>query len=473
MNEQSRNFAPRIPIFAKFMSALLIVVLLVGLLAASFARRAVETEFELYINGNRRRQTDALAQLLARYYDRNGGWDDVEKVLNRPAPNPAPQQEPNQRPPQERDIWEALGGRVLIADQDGIIVVDSAGVMAGQVVDERDLHLGSPIVTRAGQKVGTTLIAVGDDKSIAQIAFLQQMQRAVLIAVAIAGSIALLLGAVLTWGMIRPLRNLTTAVHATAHGDFSQRVQTRTNDEIGDLADAFNQMSSQLNRSETARRQMTADIAHELRTPLTVIQGNIEALQDGIFPLTADSLTPIADKTELLTRLVEDLRQLALVEAGQLHLDLQPVQICDLAARLVEAFQPIIAGKKLHTNLVEAPSLPMVNVDAQRLEQVFNNLLVNAIRHTPADGTVTINCQPDGGMVRVIISDTGNGIPADKLPHLFERFYRVDAGRGRTDGSGTGLGLAVAKSIVEAHGGEIGAENGKNGAVFWFTLPIN
>ena len=478
MNQESPPKYPRIPIFVKFMGALLIVVLLVGVLGTLFARRAVESQFQLYVDNNNRRQTDALANVLARYYERNGGWDEVESVLHNPFPRLAPPENSNQPHPPSRDMWTALGARALIVGGDGIVVADSAREMQGEKINEATMRLGSPIVVR-GERVGTAIVAAANDLSAAQSSFLRQMNRVLFTAVAIAGAIALLLGGVLTWGMIRPLRKLRTAVNAVAHGDLSQRVETRANDEIGDLADAFNQMSAQLDRSETSRRQMTADIAHELRTPLTVIQGNVEALQDGIFPLTTESLDPIADKTKLLTRLVEDLRQLALAEAGQLVLDREETAVCALVERLITSFQPMIAAAQVITYLVPSPALPKLNVDSQRLQQVFNNLLSNAIRHTPAGGTVTIRCQPDGAFIRISIADTGDGVPADKLPYLFERFYRVDdgrgseRGRGRGDGRGIGLGLAVAKSIVEAHGGEIGAENGADGgAVFWFTLPL-
>jgi len=454
------------------MGALLVVVLLVGVLGSLLARRAVESQFQLYVDGNNRRQTSALAQVLARYYERNGSWDEVESVLHDPLPRLGPSENRNQQHQSGRDIWEAMGGQVLIINNDGIVVADSAQEMEGDEINAATVRLGSPIVVN-GEQVGTAIVATAKDSSVAQTAFLQQMNRVLFMAVAIAGGIALLLGAVLTWGMIRPLHKLRTAVNAVAHGDLSQRVETRANDEIGDLADAFNQMSAQLEYSETSRRQMTADIAHELRTPLTVIQGNVEALQDGIFPLTTESLDPIADKTKLLTRLVEDLRQLALAEAGQLYLDREETAVCALAERLVNSFQPMAAAAQVHITLTPSPALPRMNVDSQRLQQVFNNLLSNAIRHTPAGGTVTIGCQPDGAAIRINITDTGDGVPADKLPYLFERFYRVDDGRGRGDGSGIGLGLAVAKSIVEAHGGEIGAENGANGgAIFWFTLPL-
>jgi signal transduction histidine kinase len=441
-------------------------------LGSLLARRAVESQFQLYVDNNNRRQTTALAQVLSRYYERNGSWDEVESVLHDPLPRLSSSGNRNQPRPSGHDLWEAMGARALIVNNDGIVVADSAQEMEGEEINTATMRLGSPI--RVGDvQVGTAIVAAATDSSAAQTAFLRQMNRVLFMAVAIAGGIALLLGAVLTWGMIRPLHKLRTAVNAVAHGDLSQRVQTRANDEIGDLADAFNQMSTQLDRSETSRRQMTADIAHELRTPLTVIQGNVEALQDGIFPLTLDALDPIADKTKLLTRLVEDLRQLALAEAGELHLDREETAVCALAERLINSFQPMAAAAEVNITVVPSPTLPNVNVDSQRLQQVFNNLLSNAIRHTPAGGTVTIGCQPDGATIRISIADTGDGVPADKLPYLFERFYRVDDGRGRGDGSGIGLGLAVAKSIVEAHGGVIGAKNGADGgAIFWFTLPL-
>lgn len=480
MNQNTPSKSPRISLFVKFMGALLVVVLLVGVLGTLLARRAVESQFQLYVDGNNRRQTDAIAQLLSRYYQRNDSWDGVEAVLNDPLPRlgASGNQNQNQSRPTRHNLWEAMGAQVLIIDNDGIVVADSTEEMEGDEIDAATIRLGSPI--RDGNvRVGTLIVATATDSSAAQTAFLRQMNRVLFLAVAIAGGMALLLGAVLTWGMIRPLHKLRTAVNAVAHGDLSQRVQTRANDEIGDLADAFNQMSAQLDRSETSRRQMTADIAHELRTPLTVIQGNVEALQDGIFPLTAESLDPIADKTELLARLVEDLRQLALAEAGELHLDREETAVCALAERLANSFQPMAAAAEVNIAFAPSPVLPNVNVDSQRLQQVFNNLFSNAIRHTPAGGTVTICCQPDGAAIRISIADTGDGVPADKLPYLFERFYRVDdgrgseRGRGHGDGSGIGLGLSVAKSIVEAHGGKIGAENGTDGgAVFWFTLPL-
>jgi signal transduction histidine kinase len=251
-------------------------------------------------------------------------------------------------------------------------------------------------------------------------------------------------------------------------------VRVEADDEIGDLGQAFNQMAAELERAEVLRRQMTADIAHELRTPLSVIQGNVEALQDGLFPLTLEALEPIQTKTELLGRLVEDLRNLALAEAGQLPLDRQPTDLASLAEGAVTAFQPAAEAKGITLGLIAPPGLPPADADPQRIEQVLVNLLSNALRHTPAGGRVEIElASAASNRLTLRITDTGPGIPPEALPNVFERFYRVDRGRGRGEGGdGTGLGLAVARSIVEAHGGIIKVENAPGrGASFWFALP--
>ncbi len=221
---------------------------------------------------------------------------------------------------------------------------------------------------------------------------------------------------------------------------------------------------------------MTADIAHELRTPLSVIQGNVEALQDGIFPLTADSLKPIRAKTNLLTRLVEDLRQLSLAEAGQLPLDKTPTDLAALIQRALTDFQATAESKQISLQTNSSPDLPLVDVDPQRIEQVLVNLLSNALRHTPVGGKIDVKVGMDGnGRVRLTIRDTGPGVFAEEAVNVFERFYRVDQGRAREDnGGGSGLGLAVVRSIIETHDGQIGVDSDPGqGAAFWFTLPVS
>ncbi len=472
--ERSRTWRPRAGLFLKLLAAFVIVVLVVGILVTWLTGRATRQEFRLYTTSIGQRQAERIAPLLTVFYLINRSWEGVEEVLTAPQMGMMTRrQEGMLGRPGEMDMWHMLGNQVLIADAKGEIVADSRDELIGAKVDSESLSAGASIVVD-GKQVGTVLVTVGALTEVDNDLFLRQMSRATLLATLVAGVIALALGATITWGVTRPMRELTEATRAIAAGDLTQRVRVKADDEISDLARAFNQMAAELERAEALRRQMTADIAHELRTPLSVIQGNVEALQDGVFPLTLEALEPIQAKTELLGRLVEDLRNLALAEAGQLPLDRQPTDLAGLAEGAVMAFQPAAEAKGITLELGVAPGLPAADADPQRIEQVLVNLLSNALRHTPAGGRVEIELAPEpAGRLSVRITDTGPGIPPDALPNVFERFYRVDRGRGRgAGGDGTGLGLAVARSIVEAHGGAIQVENAPGrGASFWFTLP--
>ncbi|MFQ5399926.1 MAG: sensor histidine kinase [Anaerolineae bacterium] len=465
----------RISLFIKLMGAFTLILLVVGTLVTWMSRRVTRDEFTLYITVASRRQAQALVPLLSSYYQANGTWDGVEEVLRTPPRDRHPRPEFGIGPPGLRgtDIWEITGTRALVVDTIGRVAADTAGELVGVEVTAEDLAAGVPISLN-GERVGTVLVSLRDQSSAQNEAFLHQVNRAIVLAVLIGSAAALGLSGIIAWGVTRPLRQLTVAAEAIAEGNLQQTVDIAPGDEVGDLAAAFNQMSVWLTRAEQLRQQMTADIAHELRTPITVIQGNVDALQDGVFPLTAEALEPIRAKTSLLARLVEDLRQLALAEAGQLTLDRQPADLCRLLDRIITGFRAEAEAKQIVLALECGDKLLQANIDPQRIEQVMVNLLSNAIRHTPARGKVHVTAVLQAGSLRVEIKDTGTGIPPNEIANVFERFYRVEKGRARErDGSGSGLGLAVARSIVEAHGGEIGAESQPGeGATFWFTLPV-
>jgi signal transduction histidine kinase len=252
-----------------------------------------------------------------------------------------------------------------------------------------------------------------------------------------------------------------------------------TRDEIGELGNAFNGMAASLEKAERLRREMTADIAHELRNPIAVLQGNLEAVVDGVLPPTADNLEPLLDQTHLLARLVDDLRTLALAEAGQLGLERAPTDPAALAQSVVAQFQPQAEAKGVALRLQTQAALPRVMLDPQRISQVLGNLLSNALRHTPEGGSVVCRVTGDAeagagrepAVVTFSVRDTGSGIPAEALPRIFERFYRADGGRSRADG-GTGLGLTIARQLVEAHGGKIWAKSEPGqGTEVGFWLP--
>jgi two-component system sensor histidine kinase BaeS len=299
---------------------------------------------------------------------------------------------------------------------------------------------------------------------------------------------SLIVGLVLSRGMSRPLSNLTAATRAVAAGDLSVRVSARYPGEVGELAAAFNQMAKDLARADELRRNLTADVAHELRTPLSVIRGKLEGVLDGVYPATPEHLEPVLEETRLLTHLVEDLRLLALAEAGQLALEKRPMDIGDLLRDAQVNFGPQASDRGVTLALDLPPGLPEVVADRRRIAQVLGNLLTNALRHTPQGGCVTLsaNAVPPpagpalgaaeggtgGGMVEVTVADTGTGIPPEDLPYIFERFWRGEKSRSRA-GGGIGLGLAIAKQLVEMHGGAIrvGSAPGK-GSAFTFTLPV-
>lgn len=273
-----------------------------------------------------------------------------------------------------------------------------------------------------------------------------------------------------------PLRETMQATDALACGDLSARVSVEGSREFRHFARSFNRMAEALETADRQRRELMADVAHELRTPLSVIQGNLEGLRDGVYQATPDHLALVLDETHKLSRLVEDLRLLTLAEAGQLTLDVQTMNVCQLLADVRDAYACQAQEANIALALEMADSLPRLNADPQRLGQVFGNLLTNALRHTPPGGTVTLGAAPVAGEQELAlwVSDTGEGIPPDDLARIFDRFWRGDEARSRTTGGGSGLGLAIAKSLVEAHGGRIWAESEMGqGTVITCLFPLS
>jgi two-component system sensor histidine kinase BaeS len=269
------------------------------------------------------------------------------------------------------------------------------------------------------------------------------------------------------------LRELTAATRAMAQGRLGQQVPIRSRDELGELAVSFNQMSSDLAKSNELRRQMTADVAHELRAPLTVMAGYIEALRDGILQPTPGRFEAMNLEAQQLKRLVDDLRTLSLADAGELTVSRQAVAPQALLQRVQAAFSPQAAQARITLRLTSEEPLPELHVDPERIVQVLENLVSNAIRHTGGGGEIALSARREGTDVHLVVKDSGRGITPEALPHVFDRFYRAEAGRA-AEGGESGLGLAIAKSIVEAHGGGITAESPglEHGATFTVRLPV-
>lgn len=463
------------------------LVILVGAVITYFvARPAVATQYQVYVSRRGQLSAELWAPRLADYYAQTGDWAGVETLLvELSAQTTSPGQQGKGQGGGQGQGASAGQGRgrtgpdehVLLADADGRIVLDSEGELVGQQLLESDMALGVP-VSVGDRRVGTLLVTTPESDLSAALTedFLNALNRGVLLAAVVAGLVALLMGVLLVRQIIAPLRNLQSAAGAIAGGDLAQRVSVTSRDEVGDLGRAFNQMAEALEQDERLRRQMVADIAHELRTPLTVIQGQVEALLDGVFPLTTDQLAPIHDQIILLARLVSDLRELALAEAGQLAIQRSPLDLGDLVTRVVGAVEPVATEKDITLALDVFPGLPPISADSDRLSQVLHNLLNNALRHTPPGGEIKVQAryeQADASEVRLVVQDNGDGIPSEHLPHVFDRFYRADPARSRSSGS-AGLGLAIVRAIVEAHGGRVNATSDGvpgHGSTFTVYLP--
>jgi histidine kinase len=274
--------------------------------------------------------------------------------------------------------------------------------------------------------------------------------------------------------IVAPLQEMTNASQRIAEGRYDERVAISGQDELASLGESFNQMAEKLETTESMRRRLLGDVSHELRTPLTAIKGYMEALMDGVLPASPETFDQVRREADRLSRLVDDLQELSRVEAGAFPLDLHPVSLSMLVQTTAKRLSPAYESKNVHLTLNLPADLPQVLADEDRLIQVLTNLLGNALMYTPSSGEVTVLAERAGNVVQVLVRDTGLGIPAENLPHIFDRFYRVDKSRSRQAGGGSGIGLTIARALVEAHGGKLSADSGGSGlgSTFTFTVKI-
>ncbi|MBM3133782.1 MAG: HAMP domain-containing protein [Chloroflexi bacterium] len=469
-------------LWQKQLLAFLVVILLAVGLVAVLANQAIGSAFGSYLRRGVAARAQLLQSALADYYAQTGTWRGVEPLLATGGSGGLGLGRGQGRNPLGPAAGLAAGSPTL-ADANGVVIVGGDAGVAGQQLSASALAAALPIQV-SGRTVGYLLIG-GQQTAYSTLEqeYLTAVNRAIALAGLAAVLVAIGLSLFLSRRLTAPLGAMTKAAQAMAQGDLRQQVPVRSQDEVGQLATAFNQMAGALAQAETLRRNLVADVAHELRTPLAVLQGHIEGLQDGVLAPTPPTLDRLHEETLLLTRLVDDLRELSLAEAGELKLERLPSDLGELLRRAVAAMQPQATEKGVTLTLDVAPDLPPAHVDADRLGQVMRNLLANALRYTTAGGSVTVMARQtektrgtgvteEVPALLVAVADSGPGIAPDDLPHVFDRFYRADKSRSRASG-GAGLGLAIVKQLVEAHGGGVWAESevGK-GATFKFTLPV-
>jgi signal transduction histidine kinase len=273
--------------------------------------------------------------------------------------------------------------------------------------------------------------------------------------------------------IVEPLQELSLVSRRLAQGYYRERTAIQSDDEMADLASSINQLADALEKTEQRRLTLLADVAHELRTPLTTIEGYMEGLIDGVIAPEPETFTLIQHEATRLKWLIQELALLSRAEAGQLRVECKLLDLKAPILNVVAQFRPQFTAQEVTLNLDLPPEPVMINADSDRIEQILINLLGNALHYTPPGGHVRLRVMPSDYFVQIEIRDTGIGIPAEHLPHIFERFYRVDKSRARTSG-GTGIGLTIARHLVYAHGGEIWAESegAGRGATFFVTLPL-
>ncbi|MFL7871971.1 MAG: sensor histidine kinase [Anaerolineales bacterium] len=446
---------------------LLVAVSAAGLVALFVRLSGAGRLNQLLIDQNRAELKAALVD----YYTLNGNWRGVEDYLrstgNLPPLSPPTGGNNPQPPPVDRRELFGLAG------PDGMVILPLLpDFRRGTRAPKNVIDKGEPIEID-GKIVGTILSPPqAVNLSPEEQTYLERTNRALWMATGGAVLVALIVGVLLARSLTSPVRALTRATQRMESGELEQRVKIASKDELGQLAQAFNQMSNQLAEKDHLRQQMTADIAHELRTPLTVIAGYAESMQEGVLAPTEERLALINHEIEHLQRLVEDLRTLSRADAGELALNRQSVSPAELLKQATATYRHQAEQKQINLSLDIEPDLPNIFVDETRLMQVLSNLVSNAIRHTPENGRISLSGhRHENGWIALKVSDTGPGIAAKDLPHVFERFYRADESRTESDG-GSGLGLAIAKAIVEAHGGKIEIESKLGeGTVFTVLLP--
>ncbi|MEA3339931.1 MAG: HAMP domain-containing protein, partial [Chloroflexota bacterium] len=375
--------------FRLLVALILVVVVVVGGIALASTQVTTRTfrDYEHHRGMMRDRRFEGF---LAMYYVRRGGWAGVQSEVER--------------------IGQITGERVLLADSAGQIAADSDGELIGQPV-EPDWGAPSAMIVQNGTPVGALYVGIPNwSPPPSGEGFLASVNRTLLLVAVVAGLGAVLLILGLSRRILAPVEALTAAARRMEAGDLSQRVQVASSDEIGDLSRAFNSMADGLARLEQLRRNMTADVAHELRTPLTSIRGYLEAIQDGVVQPERGIIDILHEETMFLNRLVDDLHELALAEAGQLKLDRRPVDLAGVVDGAIKAVQRRAEAEEIKLRVDLPEDLPLADVDPQRIGQVLRNLLDNGLAHTGPGGEIRVAARVSGEWIEISVRDTGSGI---------------------------------------------------------------
>jgi signal transduction histidine kinase len=461
----------------RLLAAFTLVIVIILSSVFYLVYRTTRSEISQYEERIEDIQDNNVQAELYRYYALTGAWDNVQSHVAQ---------------------WGNLyGRRIILTDKAGRVVADSSSTLLGtNFTDDSILESTEEVIIPGpgqimnfpmNQPVDHQMQMVvadavgylhtvhgglpGISLTALQITY-QSIGRFFIRAGLVAIGIAIILTFFLSRRILSPVKALTKAARQFGKGDFTRRVAYEGKGEMGELASSFNSMAENLEKNEQQRRNMVADVAHELRTPISNLKGYLEAISDGLIKPDEETIRSLNEEASSLSRLVGDLQELTLADAGKLKMAVQPEEISHIIKETVLAIQAKAANKELNVTTDLPEELPLVEIDAQRIRQVLNNLLSNALAHTGKGGMITVASQQQGDRLAISVTDSGEGIAPEHLPFIFDRFYRVDKSRTRATG-GSGLGLTIAKRLVESHGGTITVTSQLGqGSAFTFTLPI-
>jgi len=447
-----KSLSIRMKFILAFMAAVLAAIGLVGV----FTSISSVNQFQSFIEDS---LMDSYSEFVIDYYEKYQTLAGINTVL-RPGKGAIPAEFKNFN----------RQGLILILP-DGKILIGDESHQTGTVLSQNELKNADPIEVDGEIIAFLMVFSPQFQRNPQEEQFLERTNLALLYASGIAIVLAIILGLIFTRTLLKPLSNLNTAIGKMEKGELLQEVQKTSNDELGDVIEGFNQMSNALAKANAQQEQMTADIAHELRSPLTVINGYLEALQDGVLEATPERIEIIKQEVSQLNRLVSDLRTLALADAGQLSIIKDRVNLQTLFNHMQNAYLLITTEKEIEFTFTKEDQLEYIYADEGRILQVFSNLITNAVRHTHHGGDIFIDAHNTEKGAVIEVRDTGEGIPEEELELVFERFYRADPSR-QTTSSQSGLGLSIVKAIVETHGGEVKVTSKVGeGSTFSILLP--
>ena len=406
----------------------------------------------------------SLVSRLESLYRQQGSWLGVDVYLA------------------ENNLRRGAGGSrgkellLTMTDAEGVVLWSSSGEQVGRTLSSKVLENGVQLLSGEDQVCGYLVVNNSPALQIDTLSpFVTRMMQAVTYSGILAVLVAVILAVVISSYLLKPVKSLTRASKRLSTGDFTTRVKIRGNDELSELGTTFNRMAEELENAEERKKTLTADVAHELRTPIAVQKAQLESMMDGVLPINEENLNVALQQADMLSRIVDDLRLLALADAGEIRLELHETDVRQLVEEVSAQFKLKLQqeGMKIHSQFTPQNGEFMITSDSDRLTQILHNLLSNAIRYGKKNGLIQIEVEEKDQNLVIAVRDDGPGIPEEAIPHLFERFYRHEKARSRETG-GTGLGLAISLKLARLLGGDlIGGNHPQGGAVFKLILPRN